>query len=140
MAAPLSVDLRERIVAAVEAGASRREAAERFSVSASCAVKLVRRWRETGSVAPGQIGGQKRHALADHAQHVRALVAARPDATLDELWAGLREEGVLVGRTSIHRFLRAMGLTLKKRRSTRASRSDPTSPRPARSGRIGRRA
>ena len=101
MGRPLSEDLRERIVAAVEAGASRREAAERFSVSASCAVKLLQRWRRTGSVAPGQIGGQKRHALAEHDGAVRALVAAAPDATLAELRAGLAARGIRVGRTSV---------------------------------------
>jgi putative transposase len=136
MGRPLSEDLRERIVAAVEAGASRREAAERFSVSASCAVKLLQRWRRTGSVAPGQIGGQKRHALAEHDGEVRALVAAAPDATLAELRAGLAARGIRVGQTSVHRFLHAIGLTRKKRRSTPPSRIAPTSPRRALRGRI----
>ena len=136
MGRPLSEDLRARIVAAVEAGASRREAAERFSVSASCAVKLLQRWRRTGSVAPGQIGGQKRHALAEHDGAVRALVAAAPDATLAELRAGLAALGIRVGQTSVHRFLHAIGLTRKKRRSTPPSRIAPTSPRRALRGRI----
>lgn len=105
MPAALSKDLRERIVAAVEGGASRREAAERFAVSASSAVKLVQRWRRTGSVAPGQVGGQKRHVLAPHEALVRALVAARPDATLEELKAELRAAGIAVARTSVFRFL-----------------------------------
>lgn len=135
MAGPLSKDLRERIVAAVEAGASRREAAERFSVSASCAVKLVQRWRRTGSVAPGQMGGQKRHALAEHGDEVRALVAGQPDATLEELRAGLAARGLRVGRTSVHRFLRAIGLTRKKSRSTPPSRPGRTSPLRAPTGR-----
>jgi putative transposase len=136
MGRPLSEDLRERIVAAVEAGASRREAAERFSVSASCAVKLLQRWRRTGSVAPGHICGQKRHALAEHDGAVRALVAAVPDATLAELRAGLAAQGIRVGQTSVHRFLHAIGLTRKKRRSMPPSRRGPTSPRRALRGRI----
>ena len=53
MARPLSKDLRERIVAAVECGQSRRAAAGRFRVSVSCVIKLMQRWRETGSVDPG---------------------------------------------------------------------------------------
>ena len=54
MAKPYSLDLRERIVRAVEAGSSRRGAAEQFSVSESCAIKLVQCWRRTGSVEPGR--------------------------------------------------------------------------------------
>ena len=59
MGKPYSTDLRERVVSAVEAGQSRRAAAEIFGISASCAVKLVRRWRETGSVQPGKIGAPR---------------------------------------------------------------------------------
>ena len=54
MARPLSLDLRERIVAAVEGGLSRRSAASRFAVTENCAIKLVRRWQHTGSVEPGR--------------------------------------------------------------------------------------
>ena len=63
MGKPYSEDLRERIVGAVEAGHSRRAAARMFEVSASCAVKLVRRWRETGSVKPDKMGAPKRSKL-----------------------------------------------------------------------------
>jgi transposase len=56
MPAPLSLDIRKRIVAAVEGGASRRAAAERFAVSESSAVKLMKHWEQTGSLEPGQIG------------------------------------------------------------------------------------
>ena len=57
MAAPLSQDLRKRLVGEVEQGRSARQAAARFAVSASAAIKLVRRVRETGSTEPGKIGG-----------------------------------------------------------------------------------
>jgi transposase len=57
MAAPLSQDLRQRLVRAVEQGSSAREAAARFAVSASAAIKPVRRVRETGSTEPAKIGG-----------------------------------------------------------------------------------
>jgi len=137
MARPLSLDLRERIVAAVEGGLSCRAAAERFRVSESCAIKLLHRWKRTGSLAPGRMGGSKRFALEPHEALVRALVAAQPDATLDELEARLADEAIEVGRTSIHRFLKALGLTLKKRRSMPANRTGPTSPKP---GRLGARA
>ena len=84
MAKPYSLDLRERIVRAVEAGSSRRGAAEQFAVSESCAIKLVQRWRRTGSVEPGH-GRKKPFALAGHEACVRTLLAAQPDATLEEL-------------------------------------------------------
>jgi transposase len=123
MARPLSLDLRERIVQAVEAGSSRREAAEQFAVSESCAVKLLQRWTQTGSIAPAKFGGAKPYALAEHEAEVRALVAAQPDLTLEELKARLAEQGVMVGRSSIDRFLKSIGLTRKKRRCAPPSRS-----------------
>jgi transposase len=138
MARPLSMDLRERIVRAVEAGQSRRQAADQFAVSESAAIKLLQRWARTGSVAPGQMGGQKQHALSPHEGVVRALVAAQPDLTLEELKARLAEQGIMVGRSSVDRFLKALKLTRKKRRSTPPSRRAPTSPRHAPPGRRGR--
>ena len=82
MPRPLSLDLRERIFEAVEAGSSRREAAEQFEVSVSCTIKLLQR---TGSVAPAPMGGRKPHTLAAHEARVRAVLSAQPDLTLDEL-------------------------------------------------------
>lgn len=134
MARPLSLDLRERIVRAVEAGQSRRATAQQFAVSASCAIKLVQRWARTGSAAPAQIGARKPFALAAHEDRVRALLAAQPDATLDELRAQLAAHGITVGRSSIDRFLKALGLTRKKRRSMRPNRTAPMSPPPGRLG------
>ncbi|MGD0635012.1 MAG: hypothetical protein ABSA13_12150 [Beijerinckiaceae bacterium] len=88
MEVPLSVDLRERIVAAVEAGSSRRRAAERFAVSRSTAIKLMRRVDETGSVAPAKIGGYRKPKLVGHEPVLPAIVDAEPDITL----AGIRTE------------------------------------------------
>jgi len=74
MAKPFSVDLRERVVAAVEQGGlSRREAASRFGVGISTAIAWVRRFRKTGSVAPGQMGGHKPKAI--RGEHQIWLVA-----------------------------------------------------------------
>jgi transposase len=126
MTTPYSEDLRERIVRGVEAGASRRATAQKYEVSISFVIKLMQRWRRTGSVDPGRIGGQKTHLLAAYEGLVRRLVAVRQDITLDELRAGLAKEGVTVGRSSVARFLKAIGLTRKKRRSTRPSRTAPT--------------
>lgn len=139
MPSPVSEDLRKRIKQAVEAGSSCRAAARRFSVSVSCAIKLMQRWRKTGTLAPGQMGGWKDYALAPHEGRVRALVAGQADLTLDELRDQLGREGIRVGRTSIWRFLAALGLTLKKRHSMLPSRAGRTSRRPARPGAGGRR-
>jgi transposase len=134
MARPLSMDLRERVLEAVEGGSSRCAAAERFGLSASCAIKLMQRWNDTGSLEPGQMGGHKEHALAADAERVRALVRARPDLTIDELHAQLTRDGITVGRSAVGRFLQHLGLTRKKRRSMRPSRAARTSPRRAPSG------
>lgn len=134
MARPHSLDLRQRIVDAVEAGLSRRGAAERFAVSESSAIKLMQRWERTGSVVPGAMGGAKTFALAPHERLVRTLVSSQPDITLGELQARLEAEAIAVSISAIHRFLQALGLTRKKRRSTRPSRTGLTSPRLERSG------
>lgn len=134
MARPLSLDLRERIVRAVEGGLSRRAAAERFQISVSCAIKLVQRWKETGSAAPAAMGGHKAYALAQHEELVRKLYEAQPDMTLDELHERLKAARVSVGWTSIHRFLKALGLTRKKRHSMPQNRAGRMSRRHARPG------
>jgi putative transposase len=115
MGRPYSEDLRSRIVAAVEAGATRASAAEQFSVSVSCAIKLMQHFRRTGSVAPAR-RGRKPFALAEHGALVRELVAGQPDATLDELTQEIGSRGIHVSRSAVNRFLKACGLTLKKSR------------------------
>ena len=136
MGRPYSEDLRIRIIAAVESGASRSAAARQFGVSPSCAIKLLQRWQRTGSVAPAA-RGRKPYALAGHEAPVRELIGSCPDMTLDELHEELGERGVQVGRSSISRFLLALGLTFKKSRYMRPSSNGRTS-RP--SGRIGAQA
>ena len=116
MTAPLSPDLRRRIVRAVEGGSSIRQAAARFAVGPSTAVKLMQRVRETGSIAPAQIGGHRRPLLEPHADLLRALVAAKPAITLAEIRAELHECGIAVQALStIHHMLRRLGLRHKKR-------------------------
>src|SRR5436853_6828154 len=79
MPAPLSGDLSERIVAAIRDGSSMRGAAARFSVSPSSAIKLMARFRATGSVAPARYGGHRRPVLLPHEELLRALVTERAD-------------------------------------------------------------
>ena len=117
MTAPLSQDIRERIARAVEGGNSARQAAERFEVSPSAAVKLMQRVRRTGSTAPAQIGGHRPPLLAAHADVLRALVSGRAGITLREIQAALAERGIEVKALStIADMLRRLGLSHKKSR------------------------
>lgn len=115
MTAPLSADLRFRLVHAVEAGCSAREAARRFAVSASAAVKLMQRVRETGSAAPARIGGYRKPVLAGHETLLRRLTSATPGITLAEIQAALAERGIEpVSLTTIWSTLRRLKLRHKK--------------------------
>lgn len=115
MVRPISTDLRERLVGAVERdGISARAAAERFGVSVSSAIKWVRRHRETGSVAPAQIGGYKPRLLAGDLRDW-LLERTRSDFTLRGLVAELAGRGVKVDYVQVWRFAHAEGLSFKKR-------------------------
>jgi transposase len=116
MPTPLSRNFRDRIVRAVEGGSSIRQATLRFDVSASAAVKLMRRFRESSSPAPARFGGYRRLILEPHGALVRSLLDAWADLSLVESRSELHRRGVVVGATStIGRFLRRAGLTRKKR-------------------------
>jgi transposase len=79
-----SGDLRERVIKAVEMeGVSRHEAAERFDVNVSSAVKWVQRWNASWSAAPKPRGGSV-SSLEAHAERILALIAERPDLTLKD--------------------------------------------------------
>jgi transposase len=115
MATPLSQDLRRRLIQAVEAGSSAREAARRFAVSESAAIKLVRRVRETGSTAPARIGGYRKPLLAGREALLRELTTAKPSITLAEIQAKLTARGIEAGcLTTIWSTLRRIGLSHKK--------------------------
>ncbi len=117
MAIPLSQDLRARIVNAVAEGSSIRQAAARFEVSPSSAVKLMQRVRATGSTAPAKIGGYRRPLLDGHEAVLRELTAAKPGITLVEIKAALGERGIEGGHIStIWSTLRRLGLSHKKSR------------------------
>jgi transposase len=116
MTAPLSQDLRKRLVQAVEEGASAREAAARFAVSASAAIKLVRRVRETGSTAPARIGGYRKLLLAGQEEFLQELTASRKGITLAEIRVALIERGVApVSLMTVWSMLRRLDQTHKKR-------------------------
>lgn len=114
MARPLSNDLRERVVAAVEDGGSVRLVAKRFGVAVSSVVKWSRRYRATGSVAPGQMGGHRRRVLEPYRALVAALIEETPHLTLHRLKDELASRGVVVSHDAVWRFLRREGLSFKK--------------------------
>ncbi len=119
MAKSLSIDIRERLVSAVEAGMTRRSAATRFGVAASTAIKWVDQWRRTGSVAPRRRGGDRRSARIEvHAEEVLGLIAETPDITLEELAGHLHEaHGLKVDPSTVLRLLDRHGMTFKKNRA-----------------------
>jgi transposase len=128
MSKALSVDLRERVVAAIAAGASCRAAASRFEVSASSAIRWRALSREAGSVAPGPLGGDRRSSRIEaHAALILALVEQKSDIALAELRAELAKAGVAAGITTIWRFFHRHRITRKERLSTLPSRTVPTS-------------
>ena len=119
MAKPYSMDLRERVVAAVIAdGMSCHAAAGRFGVAVSSAIKWVQRYRETGSAAAKPMGGCKRNILSG-ATRDWLLERMICDFTLRGLVAELAERGVKVDYVQVWRFAHAQGLSFKKKRAAR---------------------
>jgi len=128
MATSLSVDLRKRVVAAVEGGMSRRQAAAHFQVGVSSAIRWVAQACETGDVAPKPQGGDRRsQAIEAQAKRILALIAAKPDSTLEELKAVLAADGHAFSISALSRFFQRRKITLKKRPRMPPSRSDRTS-------------
>lgn len=116
MGKPYSMDLRERVVAAVEReGLSRRQAAARFGVSYSVAIIWVRRFRETGSAAPGKMGGQRPKKIVGEYRDWLVARCREKDFTLRGLVAELAGRGLKVDYRSVWTFVHAEKLSHKKR-------------------------
>jgi len=124
MAKPLSMDLRERVLAAVEnEGLSRRKAAARFGVGYATAIEWLKRVRETGSVAPGQMGGHRPKKIAGEHRDWLIKRCREKDFTLRGLVAELAtQRGLKVDYRSVWEFVHGEKLTHKKRRKSPASR------------------
>ena len=121
MSKALSVDLRSSVVAAVKAGASHREAAARFGVSAASESRWRRLEREHGDVHPGPYGGDRRSCRGEaQAELIRSLLEETGDITIDELPAALAQRGNSFGCNTIHRFLKRRAITRKNRPRGRA--------------------
>jgi putative transposase len=134
MGRPYSNDLRERVVAAVETGGlSRHQAAARFGVGISTAINWVSRARQTGSVAPGKMGGHKRKAIAG--AHRDWLLARLQEGgfTLRELVTELGGRGLKVDYRTVWEFVRAERLSFDKRTGwrTRVAPQRQAADRPA---------
>jgi putative transposase len=114
MTRPLSIDLRERVVAAVRAGESCRSVAARFDVAVSSVVKWSQRHRATGSVAPGKMGGHRKRVLEPYRAFIAERVQAMPHLTLHGLKDELAALGVKVSHNTVWEFLRREGLRFKK--------------------------
>ena len=108
-----SGEMRERVIAEVESGASRREAAEEFAVSASTAVIWVKCFRQTGRCAAKPRGGST-SPLEKHADFLLGLIEKQPDLTLDEVVLAMRKHKIPGGRTAVWRFFKRHKITFKK--------------------------
>jgi transposase len=123
MARALSIDLRSRVLGAIKRGMSCRQAAVRFGVSASSAIRWCGRERDQGHAEPKRQGGDRRSARIEaHAAIILDLVQATPDLTLAELQKALAEQGLSFGIGTLWRFFDRRQITLKKRRHMRPSR------------------
>ena len=104
----------KRVVAAVQDGESSRSVAARFGIAVSSVVKWSQRYRATGSVSPGQMGGHRKPILEPH----RAFIVERLRQTAHLTLHGLKDElaarGVKVSHNAVWLFLRREGLRFKK--------------------------
>ena len=129
MPKPFSQDLRNRVIDAVrKGGMSCRAAARRYEVSESTAIKWLERYRRDGLRGPVGHGGHRPSVLMPHREFLEAARAEKSDVTLQALCDRLSaERGVKADTSMMSRFFRKIGVTFKKRRSSRASRIAATS-------------
>ena len=124
MPKPYSQDLRDRVIDAVERGKmSRRAAARHYAVSESVAIKWLERVERDGLREPVGHGGHRACKLAPHRDFLEAARTGKPDLTLQALCDRLlAERGVKADTSMMSRFFRQIGVTVKKRRLSHASR------------------
>ena len=115
MARAYSLDLRERVVAAVAAGESCRAVAATFRVSVASVVKWSQRFRATGSAAARRMGGTRSYALAGERAWLLGRLAEKPDVTLRALLAELAERGIKVSYYAVWHFFEHEGISFKKK-------------------------
>ena len=135
MPRPYSQDLRDRVVASVTGGRSRRATAKIFSVSIATVVRWSQRFGTTGSAAALAMGGRRPHRLASRRDWLLARIAQKPDLTLRAVMAELAADGVKVSYGAVWAFFAREGITFKKRAYTPANRTAPILPVGASGGR-----
>jgi len=133
----ISLDFRERILAAYDAEEGTREdMARRFRVSLGMVKKLIQQRRHTGDIAPRHhLAGRKPLIVAEHQRQMRSLLGKKPDLTLKQLRDATALECSL---QAIHVVLSKMGLTYKKRLSVPLSKTARTSLGRAKGGGVAR--
>ena len=128
MTRSLSVDLRSRVIAAIEDGVSTREAARRFQIGISTAGAWYRRYRETGEMEARKQDQPSRSKLDAHEAFILSLIEDTPDITLAEIGEHLATEcDVRAAPSTVWLFLDRRGITFEKRRRTPQSSSVPMS-------------
>lgn len=127
MSRALSVDLRARAVAAVRAGATHRQAAERFGVSAASVSRWQRLERERGDVRPKALGGDRRSGrIGAHKAAILDALGPDADRTIEEVRHVLKEQGLAFSFGALQRFFKRHAITRKKRQRTPPNRTGPT--------------
>jgi transposase len=125
-----SGDLRVRVIEAVESGASRHEAAERFEISVSSSVRWLQAWRDERRAAPKPRGGSVSR-LEKRAAQILALQADKPDRSLKETVRELAKRRIKTSKSALSRFFLRHNITYKKKSAgggARASRRGPGAP------------
>ena len=124
MGKPYSIDLRERVVASVlEGGLSRNKAAAQFSMAVSTVVDWVKRYQQTGSLEPGQMGGHKQKAIRGEHEDFLTQRMREGGFTLRGLVRELADRGLAVDYRSVWNFVHAQKLSFKKNRRGERARS-----------------
>jgi transposase len=127
---PLSLDLRQRIVAALQAGHSQASTAERFAVSLSSVERLARKQRQQQSLAPGKGRGKKPLVECQQHEAFAQMAASRTHWTLLTLAAAWQQQGgKAMSQASVSRMLRRLGFSYKKRAVSPASATQPSATR-----------
>jgi transposase len=129
MTRPYSSDLRARVIEAVDEGATRAEAAERFGVSVASAVRWHQAWRSDGTIEAKPYGGS-RSPLDDYVEELLALIDEQNDWTLDEFVEAMHDREIPGSRTALFRFLERHRITFKKSPARQRARARGRCSRP----------
>jgi transposase len=122
MRGPYPGELRVRVIRFVEAGGSRREAAEQFDIGVSSAIRWMQRFREDGTCEPMPRGGST-SPLEKYAEQILAFIRERPDLTLDEIVLALHKRRIPGSRSALSRFFARHDVTIKKKPARRRAKA-----------------